>query len=74
MEPVMPSPIEATLDHLANTDEPLVSSKLADLSNLSPEEVKLFEQAWAAIETERQRQIMCRLVELAEDNDELDFD
>ncbi len=70
----MPSPIEATLDHLANTDEPLVSSTLADLSNLSPEEVKLFEQAWAAIEPERQRQIMYRLVELAEDNAQLDFD
>ena len=70
----MPSPIEAALDHLANTDEPLLSSKLADLSNLSPEEVKLFEQAWAAIEPERQRQVMYRLVELAEDNAQLDFD
>ena len=74
MEPVIPSPIEATLDHLANTDEPLVSSKLTDLSKLSPEEVKLFEQAWAAIEPERQRQIMYRLVELAEDDAKLDFD
>jgi len=70
----MPSPIEATLDHLANTGEPLLSSKLADLSNLSPEEVKLFEQVWAAIEPERQRQIVYRLVELAEDNVKLDFD
>lgn len=70
----MPSPIEATLDHLTNSGEPLVSSTLADLSNLSPEEVKLFEQAWAAIEPERQRQIMYRLVELAEDDAKLDFD
>ena len=61
MEPVTPSPIEATLDHLANTDEPLLSSKLADLSNLSPEEVELFEQAWVAIEPERQRQILYRV-------------
>jgi HEAT repeat protein len=70
----MPSPIEATLDHLTNSGEPLVSSTLADLSNLGPEEVKLFEQAWAAIEPERQRQIMYRLVELAEDDAKLDFD
>jgi len=70
----MPSPIEATLDHLTNSGEPLVSSTLADLSNLGLEEVKLFEQAWAAIEPERQRQIMYRLVELAEDDAKLDFD
>ncbi len=36
--------------------------------------MKLFEQAWAVIEPERQRQIMYRLVELAEDNAQLDFD
>jgi len=70
----MLAPIEATLAHLADNGEPLVSSTLADLSNLSPEEVKLFEQAWAAIEPERQRQIMYRLVELAEDDVKLDFD
>jgi len=70
----MPSPIEAILDHLASSDKPLLSSKLADLSNLSPEEVELFEQAWAAIEPERQRQIMYRLVELADDNAKLDFE
>lgn len=70
----MPSPIEATIAHLANNDQPLLSPRLADLSNLSPEEVKLFEQAWAAIEPARQREIMYRLVELAEDNAKLDFD
>jgi HEAT repeat protein len=70
----MPSPVEATLDHLTNSDEPLLSSKLADLSNLSPEELELFENSWVAIKPERQRQIMYRLVELAEDNAQLDFD
>lgn len=70
----MPPPIEATIAHLTDNDEPLLGSKLADLSNLSPEEVELFEQAWAAIEPERRRQIMYRLVELAEDNVNLDFD
>lgn len=74
MEPIVPSLVGVTLDHLTNRDEPLLSSKLADLSNLSPEEVELFKQTWAAIEPERQRQIMYRLVELAEDNAQLDFD
>ena len=74
MEPVVPSPIEETIAHLADNGKPLLNSKLADLSNLSPEEVKLLEQAWAAIEPERQRQIMSRLVELAEDNVKFDFD
>jgi hypothetical protein len=70
----MPAPIEPTLDHLTNSGEPLVSSTLADLSNLIPEEMKLFEQAWVVIEPERQRQIMYWLVELAEDDVKLDFD
>jgi len=70
----MPSPIEATLDYLASDDKPLVSSKLADLSKLNPEEVELFEQTWVAIEPERRRQIIYRLVELAEDDAKLDFD
>ena len=74
MEQVSPLPIGETLDHLADSDKSLVSSKLADLSKLSPEEVKLFEQAWVAIEPERRRQIMYRLVELAEDDAKLDFD
>lgn len=74
MEPATPSSIEETLDHLADNDQPLVSSKLADLSKLSPEEVGLFEQAWVAIEPERRRQIMYRLVELAENDAKLDFD
>jgi hypothetical protein len=74
VKPVMPAPIEPTLDHLTNSGEPLVSSTLADLSNLIPEEMKLFEQAWVVIEPERQRQIMHWLVELAEDDVKLDFD
>jgi len=70
----MPSPIEETIADLVNSGKPLPSSRLIELSNLSPEEVKLFEQVWAAIEPKRRRQIMCRLVDLAEDNVNLDFD
>ncbi len=70
----MSLPIEETIADLGNSDKPLLNSRLAELSNLNSEELALFEQAWAAIEPKRQGQIMYRLVELAEDNFELDFD
>lgn len=70
----MSLPIEETIAHLSNSDKPLLNSKLAELSNLNSEELALFEKAWAAIEPKRRGQIMYRLVELAEDNFELDFD
>jgi len=70
----MSLPIEETIADLANNDKPLPSSRLIDLSNLNPEELVIFEQVWATIEPKRRRQIIHRLVELAEDNVELDFD
>jgi HEAT repeat protein len=70
----MPLPIEETIADLGNSDKPLLNSKLAELSNLNSEELALFEQAWTTIEPKRRGQIMYRLVELAEDNFELDFD
>jgi len=70
----MSLPIEETIADLGNSDKPLPSSRLIDLSNLNQEEMGLFEQKWAAIEPKRRRQIVHRLVELAEDNFELNFD
>jgi len=70
----MSLPIEETIADLGNIDKPLLNSRLAELSNLNAEELALFEQAWAAIEPKRRGQIMYRLVELAENNFELDFD
>lgn len=74
MEPAMPPPMEETIAKLANPDKPLQSSWLADLSSLNSAELKLLERAWETIEPKRRRQIMYRLVELAEDNFEFDFD
>jgi len=74
MEHTTPLPIEETIADIGNRDKPLLNSRLADLANLNSEELELFERAWAAIEPKRRRQIMYRLVELAEDNFELDFD
>ncbi len=70
----MPLSIEETITDLANCNQPLLNSRLVDLSNLNSEELGFLEQVWAAIEPERQRQIVHRLVELAEDNLELNFD
>jgi HEAT repeat protein len=74
MEPAMPLPVEETIAELGNCDKPLLNSRLVELSNLNSAQLKLFERAWETIETKRQRQIIYRLVELAEDNFELNFD
>jgi len=74
MEPAMPPPVEQTIAKLSNADKKLLDSWLTDLSSLNSAELKLLDQAWATIEPKRRRQIMYRLVELAEDSFELDFD
>jgi len=74
MKPTMSLSIEKTIAALADSDQPLLNSRLIELSNLNPEELRFFEQAWAAIEPKRRRQIVHRLVELSEDNLELNFD
>ena len=68
------APLKETIAELSNSDKPLLYSRLADLSNLNSVELEVWEQAWATIKPERQRQIMSRLIELAEDNVELDFE
>lgn len=70
----MPLPIEETIAELTNSDQTLRNARLVGLSNLNSEEIGLWEQAWANIEPERRRQIIYRLVELAEDNFEFNFD
>ncbi len=70
----MSLPIEDIISDLANSSKPLVNAKLTELSNLIPEELEVFKRSWLAIEPERRRQIVHRLVDLAEDNLELNFD
>ena len=70
----MSLPIEKIIADLVNIEQPLRNSRLVALSNLNLEELELWEQAWNSIEPKRQRQIMYRLVELAEDNLQLNFD
>ncbi len=70
----MPLLIKKTIIELGNSDKALLNSRLTELSNLSSEELEFFGRSWAAIKPERRRQIMHRLVEMAEDNLELNFD
>ena len=70
----MTLPVGEIIKDLGDPDKQLLSSRLAELSNLSPEELRLFEREWAEVESKRRRQILYRLVELAEDNFELNFD
>ena len=70
----MPLPIEETITELANSDQPLLNSRLTELSNLSPEELQIFKGSWTAIEAKRRCQIVYWLVELTEENLILNFD
>ena len=70
----MSLPIEETIAELGDNAKPLLNASLAELSNLNAAELALFERAWADMEPKRRRQVMYRLVEMAEDNFELDFD
>lgn len=73
-ESTTPLPIEETIVELANGNKPLLNSRLTELSNLSSEELEFLKCSWTAIEAKRRRQIVHRLVELAEDNLDLNFD
>jgi len=69
-----PASVGNIIADLTDGDKPLASSDLAELSDLNPEEIRLFNCAWKRIEPEQRQQIVNRLVELAEDNIELNFD
>ncbi len=70
----MLSPIDKIIDYLGNRNKPLLNSWLAELASLNSDELAHFKQVWLTIGLKRRRQIVSRLVELAEDNFELDFD
>jgi HEAT repeat protein len=74
MEPDMLLSFEQTMANLADRKKPLSSAGLVSLSDLDSTKLALFQETWAAIETKRRRQIISRMVDLAENNFELDFD
>lgn len=66
--------VEEIITELTERAQPLLNSRLARFSYLTYPQLKLLERVWLQIEPERRRQIVRRLVELAEDNLELSFD
>ncbi|MBI2832242.1 MAG: HEAT repeat domain-containing protein [Chloroflexi bacterium] len=69
----MSTPVEELLK-LNWNDEALVNSRLVELSNLKPDGLQHFGQVWAKVEPGMRRQIISRLVELADENIELNYD
>ncbi|MFH0941938.1 MAG: HEAT repeat domain-containing protein [Chloroflexota bacterium] len=70
----MTPPFKETLAELRDSEKPLASARLVELSHLTPEEASLLDKTWPEIESRRRRQLMDWLVELAEANPKLDFD
>ncbi len=70
----VPSNIKQIIEELDINDKNLSSSSLAELSNLNPPELALLDAVWSKINVDRRRKIISRLLELAEENFELNFD
>jgi len=70
----MASPAEDTIADLANSTESLSDSRLTTLSNISSEELKLFERVWDKVSAKLRRETIHHLVEMAEDDIALNFD
>ncbi len=66
--------LEDYLEELKDRSRPLLASRIAELSSLSQEEAESFSRVWPEVEVARRRQLLRRLLELAEDNVEMDFD
>lgn len=66
--------LDETLAELADSGKRLLNTRLTELSHLDSKETDAFRRTWVTIEPKRRRQIIERLVELAEDNLELNFD
>ena len=62
------------LAELKEHNKPIIASQLANLSDLSPEEIRIFEEEWPHIEVSRRRKIIDLLRDIVVDNLELDFD
>ncbi len=66
--------LEAYLRELKDPSRPVLASRLSELSSLPSEQVSALAEVWPQIQLGRRRQVLRRLLDLAEDNVELDFD
>jgi HEAT repeat protein len=67
-------PTSEYLEELKDPSRPLLASRLVELSSLLPDEAPALAGVWPQIGVARRRQILRRLLDLAEDNVEMDFD
>lgn len=65
--------MELFLESLAEPSDEVANTDFVEVSDLSPTELGSFARIWFTIPVERQRWIITKMVELAEDNPELDF-
>ena len=65
--------LESFLETLVDPSVEVATSEFIEISDLSPEELGLFARTWFSVPVERQRWIVSKMTELAEDNPELDF-
>ena len=65
--------VSATIEELLDAEKELKVSGLALLSGLLDDEQEELRSRWAEIEANRRREILARLIELADDSSELDF-
>ena len=66
--------LDSYLQELKDRAQPLAASRLSRLSALGNDELTAFGDAWREIDVARRRRIIRRLLDLAEDNVEMDFD
>jgi HEAT repeat protein len=66
--------LERLLNELSNLESPLSMRRLAYLSSLSRQEGEALAQTWKELPLPRRRQVVSKLVDLAEDNPGLNFD
>lgn len=66
--------LERCLTELADQNKPVLALGLAQLSDSSPEEVRLFQETWRKLEAERRQEVIGELIALARGNAKLNFD
>jgi HEAT repeat protein len=69
----MVSEFELALRELRQEDKPLARRALINLSGPTRAEIEAFFVAWKGFSAERKREIIARMVELAEENFEIDY-
>jgi HEAT repeat protein len=67
-------PLKKCLAGLSDPSQSIADLRLADLSDLSPVEIELFQKAWGEVGVERRREAIDRLITLARGNARLNFD